>query len=365
MVVLFLGSIAVPDPFDGVRKELGFGVADAVAGVLAEEVLVGIAFGLEDFGHAVIGFDPVVHAVTHDVGVVVVAVSNGEKDAERFWGDVGDEGVVEVPGSAGGFGIKGPLLVHEGAGSGEDAVVEVGTIPGHDESGGTSGAAAHDGTPIRVFGELYFAVLLYSGQDFGFDVFCVEAGHGVVFLSTLMSLSVATSVGHKDGNHRGNTLLGDQVVQDAGNIHSGFTLGAIMNHHKRSFRAGFVLGWDVDGDLANVVDLVSIHDEGLGIVGIHCAKYLSGNPGVEQLGVLGIDFELLDFPLWHAGFDFAFAGWSVFRPDEVIAFRINGRIDSGLVIQPNEFGSSRCIKLPGWRRLTFCTEERCNNHCGK
>ena len=34
-------------------EELGFGVANSVAGVLAEEILIRVALGFENFGHAV------------------------------------------------------------------------------------------------------------------------------------------------------------------------------------------------------------------------------------------------------------------------------------------------------------------------
>lgn len=43
-VVLILLRVALPDPLDGVGEKLGFGVVDAVARILAEEVLVFVAF---------------------------------------------------------------------------------------------------------------------------------------------------------------------------------------------------------------------------------------------------------------------------------------------------------------------------------
>src|SRR5262249_15954052 len=50
-----LGRISSPHPFNGVRQELRLGVANAVARVSAEEVLVLIALGLQHLGHAVVG----------------------------------------------------------------------------------------------------------------------------------------------------------------------------------------------------------------------------------------------------------------------------------------------------------------------
>src|SRR5262249_37484373 len=77
-----LGCIASPHPFDGVRQELRLGIADAVAGVSAEEILVLIALALQHLGHAVVGLDPVVHAIAQDVGVEQVAVPHGNENSQ-------------------------------------------------------------------------------------------------------------------------------------------------------------------------------------------------------------------------------------------------------------------------------------------
>ena len=50
MSLALLGRIAIPDPFDGVRKELHLGITNAVAGVPTEKILVVIALGLQYFG---------------------------------------------------------------------------------------------------------------------------------------------------------------------------------------------------------------------------------------------------------------------------------------------------------------------------
>src|SRR3954451_16907631 len=64
-----LWGIPLPDPLDGVREELLLGVADAVAGPAAEQVLILVSPGLEHLRYAVVGLDPVVHPVPHDIRV--------------------------------------------------------------------------------------------------------------------------------------------------------------------------------------------------------------------------------------------------------------------------------------------------------
>ena len=46
------------------------------------------------------------------------------------------------------------LLVDEGAGVDQDAVVEFGVEPGHGESGGAAGASAEGHAGVGVFGEV-------------------------------------------------------------------------------------------------------------------------------------------------------------------------------------------------------------------
>src|SRR5205823_12977221 len=69
-----LGRIPSPHPFNGMRQELRLGIANAVASVSAEKILVLVALGLQYLGHAVVGLDPVVHPVAHDVGVQEISV---------------------------------------------------------------------------------------------------------------------------------------------------------------------------------------------------------------------------------------------------------------------------------------------------
>src|SRR5471032_3274296 len=60
--------VALPEPDERFREGLGFDGAVGVAGIAGENKLVVIAFGGEDFGHVLIGDDPVMHVVALDVG---------------------------------------------------------------------------------------------------------------------------------------------------------------------------------------------------------------------------------------------------------------------------------------------------------
>ena len=61
--------IALPDVFEGFGQCLLFYGAVGVAGVAGEDELIVVALGGEDAGHVLVGDDPVVHVVAHDVGV--------------------------------------------------------------------------------------------------------------------------------------------------------------------------------------------------------------------------------------------------------------------------------------------------------
>ena len=83
-VLLLLLLIAVPDPLDSMREELGLGVADSVTGILAEEILVFIALRFQDFRHAMIGFDPIVHVITHNIRVKKIVIAHRKEETNRF-----------------------------------------------------------------------------------------------------------------------------------------------------------------------------------------------------------------------------------------------------------------------------------------
>ena len=58
----------MPHPFDGMGQELNLGIADPVTGILTEKILVLITLRLENSGHAVVGFHPVMQSVYQFLG---------------------------------------------------------------------------------------------------------------------------------------------------------------------------------------------------------------------------------------------------------------------------------------------------------
>src|SRR5262245_24578826 len=120
-----------------------------MAGVFGEDELVGILFVGQDLRHSLVGKNPIVVVVPVDQ---IVPVADVHPDAERFFGRVGNELVVEFPGSVGRLGIVGPLLIDVGAGITEDAVIEIGVIPGHCHCGGSSGAATRGRAAFGILG---------------------------------------------------------------------------------------------------------------------------------------------------------------------------------------------------------------------
>ena len=153
----------MPHPFDGMGQELNLGVADPVTGILTEKILVLITLLLENSGHAVVGFHPVMHAVTHDVRVEQVIIPYRKKEPDGFLRRVRDQFVVKVPSSARCFRIKGPLLVHEGPGSGQDPTVKIGPVPSHDEGGRTTRTASHHRPSIGILGQFHPTVFFHPG----------------------------------------------------------------------------------------------------------------------------------------------------------------------------------------------------------
>ena len=72
----------------------------------------------------------------------------------------------------------------------------------------------------------------YPGENFGFDILGEKAGHGIVFLTPLMPLSIPASVGYLDYDHRRNALLGNQVVQHVRDHLVGLSLRAVVADHE-------------------------------------------------------------------------------------------------------------------------------------
>ena len=109
-----------------------------VAGVAGEDELVVVVLAGEHAGHVFVGDDPVVESVAHGVWGEEVSVADLHPDPEGFGGGVGDELLVELPGTVRGLRVRGPLLIDVGSGVGEDTAVKFGVVPGHDEGAGAS-----------------------------------------------------------------------------------------------------------------------------------------------------------------------------------------------------------------------------------
>ena len=280
-----------------------------VAGVAGEDELVGVVFGGEGLGHVFVGYYPVVQVVAHVVGVVEVAVAYFHPETEGLAGRVRDEGRVESPGALRSFGVPGPLLVDVGAGVGEDAVVEVGVVPGHDEGAGASGAAAHGGAGVGVVGEADVGLGFDEGEDFCFDELGVAGGEGVVFEASLRALRVAAAVLDGDGDHDGDFVLGDEVVEDGEEE----VVGAVGSDDEGGDGAGDVLFGDIDGDVAGVGCGVAGGDDEPGRVGgVGRAEGAggAGDAGVE-LAVGGGHGDVDEGALRDAGVDDGFGRWGV------------------------------------------------------
>ena len=56
-----------------------------------------VALGGEYFGHVLVGDDPVVHVVAHDVRIEKVAVADFHPDAQRLGGLFGNQVLVKLP----------------------------------------------------------------------------------------------------------------------------------------------------------------------------------------------------------------------------------------------------------------------------
>ena len=100
------------------RQDLRLRITDSVAGIKTIQILIVIAFRLQDSSHAVVRLHPIVHAIAHDIGIEIIAVADGHPDAERLDRTFRNELIVEPPCAIGILRIEGPLLIHESAGEG-------------------------------------------------------------------------------------------------------------------------------------------------------------------------------------------------------------------------------------------------------
>src|SRR3954453_4958778 len=152
--------------------------------------------------------------------------------------------LVEFPGTVRRFGVRRPLLIDERAGVRENAMVEVRSIPGHRECARSARAAAHRGAGVWIAREFYVAARFDEREHFGFDEFGVAAGHGIVFEAALAALGIASTVGDRNGDHRGYAVLGDERVERGEQI----AVGAIGPDDERGTRPGDVLLGNIDLD---------------------------------------------------------------------------------------------------------------------
>ena len=112
--------------------------------------------------------------------------------------------------------------------------------------------------------------------------------------------------------------------------------------------AFLVLGGNVDADPALVVDGVGLDDQRLRVVRIHLPELLAGDAGVEELGLLRVDHELLHLPLGNALDLLAFRRGHVLRPDDEIVVGVERRVLA--LFQHLERRGTRVIEL-AHRRL--------------
>jgi len=274
-----LVRVALPDVLERFGEGLGFDCVVYVAGVAGEEELVRVVLGGEDAGHVLVGDDPVVHVVAHHVGVVEVTVAYFEPEAQRLAAGFGDESSVEAPGTLRSLRVPRPLLVDVGTGVSEDAVVEVGVIPGHDEGTGATGAAAHGGAGVGIVAELDVGLCFDKGKNLMFYELGVVGGHGVVFETAFAALRVASAVLDGDGDHGRQLVFGDEVVEDGEEE----MVRAVGSYDEGRDAAGDILRGDIDGDVAGVGRGVAGGDDeagGVGGVGRAEGAGVTGDAGV-------------------------------------------------------------------------------------
>ena len=312
-----LSGVAVPDVFEGFGEGLALdGVVDVV-GVAGEDELVVVSPGGQGLGHVLIGEDPVMHAIAHDVGIVEIAVADLQPDTDVLAGRVGDEPGVEVPGAAGHFGVPGPLLVDVGAGVSEDSAKPVGVKPGHDEGGGTAGASAHGGAAVGVASEADMAVGGDAGQDFMLDEVAVAAGDGVVFEAAFGALCVSAAILNGDGEDDGDAALCDEVI-DGGEEEG---VGSVLIDDEGSGVVGVVLAGDEDPDAAVPgMGMAGGDDEASRVVGVRMAEG-SGSAGDAwiEAAVGGGHGEGADAALGEIGVREGSGRWGMGWTDDEVA----------------------------------------------
>ena len=166
-----------------------------------------------------------------------------------------------------------------------------------------------------------------------------------------MALRVAAAVGDHHRDHRRDPLLRDQVVEDAAQVEVRLAqTRTIMRDQQRGRRAGYVLGRDVHGDRALVVDGMRRDDQGLRVLGVRRAELLARDARVEALAILRVHDELLHAALRDPGDGLRLGGGHVIRAHHEIPVDVGGGRRARLALQADELRGGRTVERPG-RRL--------------
>ena len=238
-------------------------------------------------------------------------------------GSVRDEVFVKFPCAVRGLGVVGPLLVHVGARIGENAMVELGVIPGHDQGAGAAGTATHRGAAVGVFGELDVGLRLDERENLGLDELGVAAGHGVVFEAAFAALGVASAIADGDGDHDRHFVLGDQIIQGGEQK----TVRAVGADDEWRGRSGDILFWDVDRYFASVGSGVAGGEDEFGGIGrIWRAKGAGiARDAWIKLAVGRVHGELDNRSLWHSWLRRHFRRGVVSGAEDEVSIGVRGR----------------------------------------
>ena len=241
-----------------------------------------VALRLQHGRHPVVGSNPVMHVVSHNIRVQQVMVADFHPDANGLRAALRNQLFVEIPGAIGCFRIERPLLVNISAGVGDDPVIPFRVIPRHLQGRRTARTTAHDRAPLRVFGQLHLVILFNQREHFGLNEFREFSGHRVVFQAALAALGIAAAIGNHDGKHHGEAVLRDHVVENVRQAQVRVAHArAVVCYYERRRRAGNILAGDINGDCARIRGRVGFHDQSFGIVRVNRPGSISGNPGVE------------------------------------------------------------------------------------
>src|SRR5580658_10189689 len=100
-------------------------------GIAGENKLIMIALVRKNLGHVLVGYDPIMHVIAHDIRIEKILVADFHPNADGFGGTVRNEMFVKFPSAMWDFGVVGPLLIHISPRISQDAMIKLGMIPGH------------------------------------------------------------------------------------------------------------------------------------------------------------------------------------------------------------------------------------------